>query len=243
MVKNFAHRGMRSQYPENTMLAFSKAVEFGCDGIELDILACATGELVVAHDNDVSRVTGKSGLVTEMSLAELKKLNITAGFGDAHGFNPYPTLEEYFRSFADADIITNIEIKRGSAPAHEIEQRAVELVRRYGMQDRVVFSSFDHYSVMRVKKLAPEIECGFLMSDSILYPGHYAAENGIEYVHPRYSILNDDVLSEIRESGTRINVYTVNHPADMRRFITAGINAIITDVPDILKTELENWKG
>lgn len=107
---NIAHRGFKGVYPENTMLAYEKAVETGADGIEFDVQLTKDGELVIIHDEDLERTTDGKGLVKDKTLHELKKLNASKGC-------PYcevqttPTLREYFDFAKDKDIITNIELK------------------------------------------------------------------------------------------------------------------------------------
>ena len=235
MMKNIAHRGFSAAYPENTMLAFRKAVEAGCDGIEMDIRVCKSGELVVIHDSDVSRVTQGIGKVGDMTLDQLKKLNVKAGFGDIYGFNEIPTLEEYFDYIQTKDVFTNIEIKRGSKPGQEIEKKLIELINKYNLMQKVIISSFDHYSIMRCKEIAPSIKCGLLMSDGILHPGKYAKHYGVECIHPNYITLNEEIIRETLEYGIEINVYTVNDQDVMQHFISSDVTGIITDYPDRLR--------
>ena len=111
MSKIFAHRGFSGKYPENTMIAFEKAVEIGVDGIELDVHLTKDNELVIIHDEDVKRTTNGEGLVKDMTLEELKKLDASATFVGQYGVNPIPTLREYFELVKDTNIITNIELK------------------------------------------------------------------------------------------------------------------------------------
>ena len=88
MTKIYAHRGFSEKYPENTMLAFEKAVEIGVDGIELDVHLTKDNELVIIHDEDVKRTTNGEGLVKDMTLEELKKLDASATFVGQYGINP-----------------------------------------------------------------------------------------------------------------------------------------------------------
>ena len=113
MSKIFAHRGFSGKYPENTMLAFEKAVELGVDGIELDVHLTKDNELVIIHDEDIKRTCDGEGLVKDMTLEELKKFDASATFRGVYGFCGIPTLREYFELVKDTDIITNIELKTG----------------------------------------------------------------------------------------------------------------------------------
>ena len=107
---NFAHRGFKGKYPENTMLAFNKAIEAGADGIEFDVHLSKDGEIVIIHDETLERTTDGSGLVGEKTLAQLKKLNASKDYTD-YQVQRILTLREYFDFAKDYDIITNIELK------------------------------------------------------------------------------------------------------------------------------------
>ena len=113
MTKNFAHRGYSGKYPENTLLAFEKALEAGCDGIELDVHLSSDGEVVIIHDELVDRTTDGTGLVGSHTLAQLKTLDASAGFRGVYGRNEIPTLREYFELVKEKDVGTNIELKTG----------------------------------------------------------------------------------------------------------------------------------
>lgn len=106
---NYAHRGFKSKYPENTMLAFKKALESGADGIELDVHLSKDGHLVIIHDENLLRTCGYDTFVKDLILEELKKLNAAYGYGGID--EKIPTLREYFDFVKDTNLITNIEIK------------------------------------------------------------------------------------------------------------------------------------
>ena len=110
MAKNIAHRGFSGRYPENTMLAFEKALEIGAEGIEFDVHLSKDGELVIIHDELLDRTTNGSGLVAEHTLAQLRQLDASASFTGVYGVNPIPTLEEYFQLIQGKEMLTNIEL-------------------------------------------------------------------------------------------------------------------------------------
>ena len=113
MTKYFGHRGYSGNYPENTMLAFQKAIEVGAAGIELDVQFSKDGQLVVIHDETLDRTTTGSGRVKDYSLEELKSLDASFKFTGQYGVNPIPTLDEVLSFMADKDAVTNIELKTG----------------------------------------------------------------------------------------------------------------------------------
>ena len=100
-------------YPENTMLAFKKAAETGCDGIELDVQLTKDQVVVIIHDENIDRTTDGAGMVRDYTYEELKKFNAGVLFPDITDFQPIPTFEEYCAWVADTGLETNIEIKTG----------------------------------------------------------------------------------------------------------------------------------
>ncbi|MCR5310554.1 MAG: glycerophosphodiester phosphodiesterase [Lachnospiraceae bacterium] len=232
MTLNFGHRGFSGNYPENTLLAFKKAVEAGCDGIELDVHLTKDGEVVVIHDETVDRTTDGTGFVADKTLEELKKLDASFKFKGQYGINPVPTLREYFDLIKDTGIITNIELKTGINTYPGIEKKTLEIIDEYGLRDRIIISSFNHYSVMRMKELAPDMEYGFLTESWIIDFAEYTKKLGCEYVHPIFKAVTDDFASECKKAGIGINTWTVNEEKDIRRMISLGVHAVIGNFPD-----------
>ena len=110
-MKVFAHRGFSGRYPQNTMLAFQKALESGCDGIELDVQLTKDGEVVIIHDEYLDDLTDFTGNVRDYTLGELKSCNAGGKWQEAYGFQPIPTFEEYCEWASGNSLITNVEIK------------------------------------------------------------------------------------------------------------------------------------
>ena len=158
MIKNYAHRGFCSQYPENTILAFQKALEEGVDGIENDVQLSKDGHIVIMHDESVDRTTNGKGWVKDLTLAELKELDASEKFGSQFGVQRVPTLREYLELVKDQPVITNIEMKTGVFEYLEMEQMLVDMLREYKVEDRVLITSFNHFTIMRMKERAPEID-------------------------------------------------------------------------------------
>ncbi len=231
-MKIYGHRGYSGRYPENTMLAFQKAVEAGCDGIELDVQLTKDGEVVIAHDETVDRMTDGTGPIREKTLEECKKLNAGMVKGNAFGFQPIPSLDEYCNWVKNFDIVTNIEIKSGVYFYEGLEEKTLELVRRYSLEDRVIFSSFNHLSVMTLRKLAPEIPCGALTEKlDFGNPGYYCKKYDIQYYHPDCRTLSQAAVDNCRKYGIPLNVWTVNTMDDLEQMERWGIDGVITNFP------------
>lgn len=233
MTKVFAHRGFSGRYPENTMLAFEKACEAGADGIELDVQLTRDGEIVIIHDESVLRTTGVEGSVSGFTLEEIKKLDASYIYRGQMGVNPIPTLREYFELVKDKDIVTNIELKTGVLEYPGIEQKVWDMIREYHLQEKVIISSFNHFSILRMKELAPLLVYGLLNETWLIDAGKYVHNLGIPCYHPIYNNLTDEVVKELKQYGLQINTFTVNTREAMLDMQKKGIDTIITNYPDL----------
>lgn len=237
-VLNIAHRGFSGEYPENTMLAFRKALEAGCDGIELDVHLTRDGQVVIIHDEELARTTGETGCVYDYTLEELRRFDAGRIKPGKFDFEPIPTLEEYLDWVMTTDLITNIELKNGVVWYKDMEQKVLDLIRARHLEKKIIFSSFNHESIRLCGKLAPDIERGFLYDCWLLDGGSYAKEHGVQYMHPCFISLTEENVAEVHEKGIGLNVWTVNEEADMRRMLELGVNAIITNFPNRLVSVL-----
>lgn len=238
MCKIFAHRGYSGKYPENTMIAFKKALECGVDGIELDVQLTKDGEVVIIHDETIDRTTTGKGFVVDYTYEELEKFDASFKFKDL-GFNKIPTLREYFQLVKDYDIVTNVELKTGINEYLGIEEKVWELIKEYNLEEKVIISSFNHFSVMRMKKIAPQLKYGFLSEDWIIDAGKYTHSHGVQCYHPRFNNLVPDVIKELKKYNLEINTWTVNLEEDMRYLYSNNIDVIITNYPELAQ-EIKN---
>ena len=234
MVKNFGHRGFSGKYPENTKLAFQKAIETpGCDGIEMDVHLTKDGELVIIHDELLDRTcVNMKGYVKDYTLDELKKADLSFRFAGQVEPQRIMTLREYLELLEPTRLITNIELKTGIFVYEGIEKKVLDLVREFDMVDRIIISSFNHYSVMRAKAICPEIKCGLLTESWILSPGKYVKDAGVECYHPIFYNNTKEIVDEIKKEGIEINTWTVNNETDIRAMISVGVDTIIGNFPD-----------
>lgn len=242
MVLDFAHRGFSGEYPENTILAFKKGIEAGCDGIEMDVHLTKDGEVVIIHDEAVDRTTDGKGLVADYTLAELKKLDASFKFKGMYGKNEIPTLREYFELVKDTKIITNIELKTGINTYPGIEEKTLRLIDEYGLRDRIIISSFNHYSVLRMKALAPDMKYGLLSETWIVDFSEYARKLGMDFVHPIFNMVTEDFAMATKENGVGINTWTVNTEKDIRTMIDRGVAAVIGNYPNLARKIIDETK-
>lgn len=238
MSKIIAHRGFSGKYPENTMLAFSKAVEIGADGIELDVHFTKDGEIVIIHDETIDRTTDGTGFVRDYTYEELSRFNAYGRFEGQFEFQRIPTLREYFELVKDVEgFITNIELKTGIFEYEGIEKAVIDLVKEFGLEDRTILSSFNHFTVMRCKEYEPSIKTGFLVESWIIGMGEYTKSHGIDCVHPIFVNLKPELYAEMKNAGREVNTWTVNEYEDIRRLADMGVDALIGNYPDRM-TEL-----
>lgn len=233
-TKIFAHRGASGYAPENTLEAFELAIKQKADGIELDVQLSKDGIPVVFHDETLNRVTDGKGYLKDYTLEELKKFTVLKGRFPEYDKAKIPTLKEVLELVKPAGIQVNIELKTGIYWYPEIEKKTIELVNELEMQEKVVYSSFNHYSIQKVKEIEPKAECAYLYSDVILNVDEYAKKTKVEGLHPAvYHVKMADFLQEYKKSGLKVRVWTVNEKEDLKVLIQAGITAVITNYPDV----------
>ena len=237
--RNFAHRGFSGEYPENTLLAFQKALEAGCEGMEFDVHFSKDGELVIIHDEKIDRTSDKTGYVKDLTYAELCEADFSYKFAGKYGFQKIPTLREYMELVKGWDIISNIELKTGIFEYPGIEAAVYALIQEYHMEDKVIISSFNHNSVLRMKTLNPHLVCGFLSEAWIIDAGRYVEQYGVEAYHPDFHMLTDSEVQNLRAHGRKINTFTVNEESDIREMLRIGVDGIIGNYPNRVKALLK----
>ncbi len=244
-VKNFAHRGYTATATENTIGAFEAALALGVDGIELDVRSCATGEVVVFHDHKIDRLTEGRGHVKNMTLHEIRQYPIRTGAGASRG-EIIPTLQQVLELVA-GKLALNVEIKANGLPAgHQIEQKVVDLLERFGSLQSTIISSFNPLILRRVKKVQAAAVTGLLVDRTFnLRNGEmlFTKMAGADAIHLEHTMVTPALFEKIRERGYRLLAWTVNDPAAMQELARLGIEAIITDRPSELKHILSEMIG
>lgn len=233
-MKIIAHRGFSGVYPENTMLAFRKAIEIGADGIELDVHLSKDGQVMIIHDEALKRTTGLDGVISDYTRAELEKISAGKTKNDEFGFTPIPSLEEYLAFMAEhRDKITNIELKTAPVYYPEIEEKTLELVRKFDLEKNIIYSSFNWLSIERMQRLGTISETGLLFSGMKLYnQAHIIKSLGINYFHPDFNDLTDEIVKSYLDNKVGLNVWTVNEIEDMKVCLSWDIDGLITNFPD-----------
>lgn len=245
-TKIWAHRGASGFAPENTLPAFEIAKQLDVDGIELDVQMTKDGKLVVIHDETIDRTGNGSGYVKDYTLEQLRQFNF-AKDKPMFGFVPIPTLEEVYALFAGTDYVINVELKTNVIPydgsdvkAQEgkisdmrcLEEKVHELTARMGMEERVVYSSFSHYSVKKMQQYTTKEKTAFLFRDGWMDVVSYGVTHQVNALHPcSFQLGLESMIQECHKEGMKVHVWTVNDEHEALRMRDMGVDAIITNHP------------
>jgi glycerophosphoryl diester phosphodiesterase len=231
----FAHRGASAQAPENTLAAFELAIAQNADAIELDVKLSADGYAVVIHDPTVDRTTGSKGRVKDLSLAELRSLDAGTFFSEKYSGERIPTLEDVFESVGKR-IFINVELTNYTSPRDQLVETVCMLVKKFGLQQHVMFSSFFASNLSKARAYLPDIPRGLLAFDGLL--GAWARSFGFAFgryqaLHPCLEDVTPQQVQRVHRLKRRVHVWTVNAAEDMRRLFRWGVDAIFTDDPQL----------
>lgn len=232
--KVIAHRGFSSRYPENTLLAFEQAIACGADGAEFDVQLSADGVPVVFHDETLARITGDDAYIKDLTLSELKRFDVSYRFKGRCPPQRIPTLEEYFSLVRQVDFFNIIELKTAIFEYEGIEEKVLSLIDAFGLSDRVILSSFNHYSLLRCQSRAPELPYGILYECRICEPQDYCRRLNMQYLHPDYRFLDDTELAKYEAAGVKTNPWTVDDEPAIRYLLgQENVFAIMSNRPQI----------
>jgi glycerophosphoryl diester phosphodiesterase len=228
------HRGDSAHAPENTLSAFRQAAEKGAAAIELDVKLTSDGKVIVLHDQTVDRTTNGTGNVATLSLSAIRDFNVTIKFPGQFLHEKIPTLDEVFEEFGDF-LYFNIELKNYSTPFDGLVYKVIDLVKKYGIQDHVLFSSFFPWNLHIACSLIPSTPRGLLikrgkigfLERKICWRGNYQA------LHPFFTDVDAQFIKRIHRAGKRVNVWTVNLEEDIKKMMVFGVDGIITNDPGL----------
>ena len=230
----WAHRGASAYAPENTLPAFQKAIELGAHGIELDVHESKDGELVVIHDETVDRTSNGHGRIVDQTLSALKTLDFSAGKAGYEHIR-IPTLPEVYALIKPTGLSINVEIKCDVVIYWGIWEKLIALEREMGMQGRILYSSFNHYVLPKIRELDPQAKIGLLYSEALVDPWVYANYLHADALHPHYlaALYGPGMIEGCKKNNVAIHTWTVDDPAAIYKLAEAGVEAVITNKPDI----------
>ncbi|MGB4406738.1 MAG: glycerophosphodiester phosphodiesterase family protein [Sphaerochaeta sp.] len=255
-VSIVAHRGGAALAPENTIAAFTVALEHDVDAIELDINLSKDGSLMVIHDPLLLRLTGQPGAISDYTAQELQQFDVASTFrGGKHyfGIQKMPTLSEvieFVEGNATRPIQYQIEIKvKDDGSRYEgIEQKLIDTLNEYAILDRTIAISFNFPTLALVRKLQPDLQLGALISKEYLSSKgitgpETVAKNmkalNVEHVGIKSDYLSQSLYDQLRAYDLGVGVWTVDDTINMRKFVNMGVDSIITNRPDLLNKVLD----
>lgn len=222
-----AHRGLSSSAPENTLYAFSDAIDAGADFIELDVQQTKDGVLVVMHDTNLRRTTGLDREIWDVTYDEIADLDAGSWFDPMYANARIPTLEDTL-AFIDGRVSLNIEIKPTSHGSDTLEQDVAELITAYDCADNCWVTSFSYGSLRKIKEANPEIRTGYIMSVAYgqFYNLKYADAFSLNKV-----FVTSQVVNYAHQYGKQVFAWTVNSVSEVRSLCNLHVDSIITDDP------------
>ena len=225
------HRGANNLAPENTLKSFTKAIELKADYIEFDIHLSKDKEIVIMHDADTLKTTGHKGLIKNMTLNELKKLDCGEG-------EKIPTLGELIE-VAKGKIGLQIEVK-----ANNMAELLIKILREEDLVETSIVSSFLHSELLKIQKMESHVKLATLEPTITNFSQDWnylsgiinkVIENKYYAIHPRYQLVNQLFIEFAHQHNIKVHIWTVNSKPVMKKFIEMGVDGIITD--DISKAK------
>lgn len=238
MTQVWAHRGASGYAPENTIPAFELALEQGAEAFELDVQLTRDDQVVVIHDETLERTTNGTGWVADHSLEDLRRLDASYGHEKFAG-TPMPTLEEVFALVKDTTTRLNLELKNSRMAYKGLEERVLGLIQGHDMADRVIISTFNHYSLRHLVALGATQPLGALYSEPLWKPWAYATRLGATALHPSMAATRRKIIDKSHEHGLAVHVWTVNEPDDLKKMIRLGVDAVITNYPNLARSLID----
>jgi glycerophosphoryl diester phosphodiesterase len=229
-VLNIAHRGASGTFPENTLSAFRAAIDAGADMCELDVQLTRDGAVVVIHDETVDRTTDGNGEVAELTLEELKRLDAGAKFkGGAIKGERIPTLDEVFAVTGKCGL--NIELKAGG-----LEHQVAQIMQARNAWGDSIVSSFDWEYLKKIQQLHFNVRIALLAEEKPVDLMMNAVAMRAHSINPRWDMVTADLCKAAHERGLQVYTWTVDSDARMRALTECGVDGIMTNFPERLRT-------
>lgn len=234
----WAHQGSSNIYIENTIAAFKKAIRDGSDALELDVQRTADGELIVFHDENLKKMAGINEFIWNMDWLDLNKIilskrnNKFKEIDDSYTNMKIPKLEDVLKLVKGSNITINIELKNSVYCYPNMEKEIIDCVNKFGMQNQVLYSSFNHLSISKISSLIGPKYCGILTEDIQVLPLEYIKKVGATAYHPSINSLNQsEIVEDFHKEGLKVHTWTVNEDVDIWKALFLNVDAIITDKP------------
>lgn len=223
------HRGASAAMPENSLAAFSLAVEQGADGIETDVRLSKDGRPVLVHDATLQRLSGNPSKVCDLTVNELKQEDLGQG-------QTVVLLEDLFELLGDGTLY-NLELKEFGLRDQGLVDRVAEEVAAFDLQSQTLISSFNPLVVRRARRRFPDnVPVALIRGPGIYRHTRWTVDTGVE--NPHYSLVDEAYMADAARDGRYTFVWTVDEISEARRLTALGVNGIITNEPARLREQL-----
>ena len=239
-MRILGHRGASADFPENTLEAFEGAMAQRADGVELDVMRCATGELVVCHDEWLDRLAGLHWEVRTTPWRKLRRVDV----GTRLGFAParIPLLDDVFDALPDTAVI-NVELKCDTVDDQGLSVAVGQALTERRLGDRVFLSSFNPLCLVRLAEAYPRLRRGFLIDPDrawIPQAWFWLPVTALTSVHPHFSQVTADRVNGWHARGWEVAVWTVDEVDEARRLRALGVDWLIANGPGELRRKLKS---
>ena len=225
-ILRIGHRGSKGYVAENTLESINHAILLGVDGIEIDVFKCLSGELVLSHENNLKRLTGKSGQLEKLTLGELKKFLVVGKY-------KIPTLTDVLKTI-ETPLFVNIELK-GLNTAQATSKIITNLSKSTSWRlENFIISSFNWNELEQFRSIDKNTPVGVLLSNSMSINEaiEFGKKINAQAIHPNFKLLNEKTVKKIKNNGFKIYTWTVNSKDDINYMKKLKVDGIISDFPD-----------
>ncbi len=233
-----AHRGASSHAPENTIASIERAIEDNADWVEVDVQQTADGSVVVTHDSDFMRLLGEPANIWDLTQQEIQSFDVGGWFAVEYQGERVPTLQEALEAVKGKATLL-IELKFYPQSSREqFEEDVVSIITQANMENDIAIMSLERPALTKVQELEPDWNIGLLTATSI---GNFSELEG-NFVAVSSTSASLNFIRRTQETDKQVFVWTVNNPSSMLRYISMGVDGIITDDPALARSTLEEYK-
>jgi glycerophosphoryl diester phosphodiesterase len=233
-----AHRGASGHTPENTLVAFERAVQLGAGFIETDLHLTRDARFVAIHDTTLERTSNGRGEVRDFTLAELRRLDAGMWYDREHMGQRIPTLEEILEFARKHDVIFYLEVKYDASWG--MHHSLIAALQAADYAGRTIVISFDQDTLAALRRVDPTAMMGFLVEEAGTDCVKEAIELGARQLCPKASLVTRALVEKAHGADLQVATWTVDEPEEMRRVIAAGVDGIMTNFPDRLRAVIED---
>ena len=227
---NYAHRGASEYYPENTMPSFRKGLEMGANGIETDVQITKDGILVLFHDDTLDRVTGKSGCIADYTYSELLKFDVKKN----HLTAKIITFEDFLAEFGKKELTFAIELK-----VKGIEKQVADMIYKYGVQNKVIITSFIYDAIYTIKECAPDLKRGYLFFQLDEKTRKEIETLQLYEICPKGQLISKEEVDKFHQKGYGVRAWGMANTDIMIETIKKGVDGMTVNFPDKLTEYLK----